>query len=55
MRSWRVRSLTQHRRNPARQDYLLVSSARIRVDLYHKDSAGGLGGRTTARPLFHCN
>lgn len=29
-----------YRRNPALQDYLLVSSTRVEMDLYHKNDAG---------------
>ncbi len=30
-----------YRNNPVLQDYLLVSTARIEMDLYHKNDAGG--------------
>jgi Uma2 family endonuclease len=29
-----------YRNNPVLQDYLLVSSTSIEIDLYHKDNAG---------------
>ena len=29
-----------YRKNPVLQDYLLISSARIEIDLYHKNDAG---------------